>query len=116
MNGVGVEVGSRVREARKRAGLTQTQLAEAADLALETVSRVERGVQSPTVDNLQTMARVLGTSLSALVGEGGDGGAKAEQLPPEVGRIVHVLCGEPPEQQRRIRRIVELILACGEEA
>jgi transcriptional regulator with XRE-family HTH domain len=113
MNGVGVEVGSRLREARKRAGLTQTQLAEAADLALETVSRVERGVQSPTVDNLQTMARVLGTSLATLVGEGGE--APIEQLPPEVGRIVHVLREETPEQQRRIRRIVELILACGEE-
>ena len=45
-----------VREARKRHGLTQEQLAARASTSQAAISRIERGLVSPTVE---TLARLL---------------------------------------------------------
>ena len=54
------KLGQRVAELRKRAGLTQLKLAEAVDVAVETVSRLERGVTVPGVETLARMATAMG--------------------------------------------------------
>jgi transcriptional regulator with XRE-family HTH domain len=64
-------IGRRLRNAREQRGLAQQQLAEKAGCSVETASRIERGVISPTFETVGRMARVLGLSLDALV----DGGA-----------------------------------------
>jgi transcriptional regulator with XRE-family HTH domain len=46
-------------EARRRAGLTQDQLAEAADLSLNSIKSYERQVRFPPPDNLEKVARAL---------------------------------------------------------
>lgn len=49
-----------VREARKRAGLTQAQLAERAGTTQSAIARLERGVTTPTLDHLTKLVRACG--------------------------------------------------------
>ncbi len=58
-----------IRAARKDAGLSQEKLAEKADLSAVFISRLERGIESPSLDNLVKNARALGVRLRALVEE-----------------------------------------------
>ena len=52
-------LGDAVRAKRKRAELSQEKLAEKADLSTVFISRIERGVESPSVDNLVKIAKAL---------------------------------------------------------
>ncbi len=56
-----------VRAKRKEAGLSQEKLAEKADLSTVFVSRVERGKESPSVDNLAKIAKAIGVRVRDLV-------------------------------------------------
>ncbi len=60
-------LGEAIRAARKEAGLSQEGLAEKADLSTVFISRVERGKESPSVDNLVKIARALGSRVRNLV-------------------------------------------------
>ena len=61
-------LGEAIRAARKEAGFSQEKLAEKADLSTVFISRVERGKESPSVDNLVKIARALGVRVRKLVG------------------------------------------------
>jgi len=63
----GGEVGGRLRTARRSAGLTQKQLAEALGVESITVSRWERGVTSPSLPRLRRIAEITETTVSDLV-------------------------------------------------
>ena len=60
-------VGGRLRTARRSAGLTQKQLAEALGVEPITVSRWERGVTTPSLPRLRRVAEVTETTVSDLV-------------------------------------------------
>ena len=60
-------LGESVRDARKEAGFSQEKLAEKADLSTVFISRIERGVESPSVDNLLKIAKALGVRVRDLV-------------------------------------------------
>jgi transcriptional regulator with XRE-family HTH domain len=60
-------VGARLRTARRAAGLTQKQLAEALDVESITVSRWERGVTTPSLARLRRIAEITQTTVSDLV-------------------------------------------------
>jgi transcriptional regulator with XRE-family HTH domain len=60
-------VGSRLRAARRGAGLTQKQLGDALGVEAITVSRWERGVTSPSLPRLRRVAELTGTTVSDLV-------------------------------------------------
>lgn len=59
-------VGANVRRQRLKVGLTQEQLAEAADLDLTFVQRIERGKTNVGVVVLVKLADVLGVKPGAL--------------------------------------------------
>jgi transcriptional regulator with XRE-family HTH domain len=59
-------LGEAVRAKRKEAGLSQEKLAEKADLSTVFISRIERGIESPTLDNLVKIARALGVRVRVL--------------------------------------------------
>lgn len=61
------EVGEHIRAARIRAGLTQERVALAAEIDRSSVVRIEQGQQSPTLDTLIRLARVIGVPLSEFV-------------------------------------------------
>ena len=52
-------LGEAVRAKRKEAGFSQEKLAEKADLSTVFISRIERGIESPSVDNLFKIAKAL---------------------------------------------------------
>ena len=60
-------VGGRLRTARRSAGLTQRQLAEALGVESITVSRWERGVTTPSLPRLRRIAEITETTVSDLV-------------------------------------------------
>jgi transcriptional regulator with XRE-family HTH domain len=60
-------LGEVVRTKRKEAGFSQEKLAEKADLSTVFISRIERGIESPSVDNLVKIARALGVRVRDLV-------------------------------------------------
>ncbi len=62
-------LGLRVQAMRKRAGLTQQELCQKANLAYSTLTKIERGaIKSPSIFTIQSIAGILGVSLDELVG------------------------------------------------
>ncbi|HEY3050613.1 MAG TPA: helix-turn-helix transcriptional regulator [Gaiellaceae bacterium] len=53
-----------LRETRRRHGVTQAQLAARARTSQAAISRIERGLVSPTVDTLATLLDLMGDELS----------------------------------------------------
>lgn len=60
-------MGEKLRAARQRAGMTQTQLAEAIGVKQKDVSRWEAGQIEPGVLIVKKMAQALGCSMDDLV-------------------------------------------------
>ncbi len=59
----------RLQAARKSAGLTQVQLSERSGLSQRLVSSLETGTRHGSIETLNRLARVLGVSVSYLLGE-----------------------------------------------
>ncbi len=64
----GVEL-NRVKEYRKRAGMTQFQLAQAIAVARQTINLVENDKYNPSLDLCIRLAKVLKTDLNHLFWE-----------------------------------------------
>ncbi|MBK8270666.1 MAG: helix-turn-helix transcriptional regulator [Planctomycetes bacterium] len=60
-------LGDELRKARSEAGLTQEQVAARDRLSREYVSQLERNRQSPTVDKLLRVCRILGVSAARII-------------------------------------------------
>lgn len=60
-------LGEAVRSKRKKAEFSQEKLAEKAGLSTVFISRIERGIESPSVDNLVKIAKALGVRVTDLV-------------------------------------------------
>ncbi len=67
MESVLVRFGRRVRELRKKKGMSQEELALEAGLDRSYVGGVERGERNISLVNIEKLARALGVSLEALV-------------------------------------------------
>ena len=58
----------KLREARRRAALTQGELAEKAGVGINTIVRIETGeIEEPRVSTLRKLARALGTTPAQLL-------------------------------------------------
>lgn len=58
-----------LRERRERAGLTQEDLAERADVSARFVSFLENGRRQPTLSALAALSAGVGASMGELIGE-----------------------------------------------
>lgn len=61
-------LGERIHLARRRAGLSQVELAARAGISPTTLNRVELGRQKLYAETLVTLAQILGVSVDYLVG------------------------------------------------
>lgn len=52
-------LGSKLREAREKANLTQQDVADASDMHVNYYARIERGQENPSFEKLQSIMRVL---------------------------------------------------------
>ena len=62
-----IAIGSRIKEARERAHLTQEELAEIVDISPTHMSVIERGVKTPKLDTFVKIANALHLSADALL-------------------------------------------------
>lgn len=99
-------LGSRVRALREQRELTQQELAHRAGLAIQTVSRVERGRIGLSVGRLADICRALAITLSDFFA-GVD--LEPEELPPETRRVVATMQTMTPTGRRAVLRTVEAI-------
>lgn len=58
------QIGTTLRDARERSGLSQARIAELADVQQADLSRIERGLGNPTSATLGRLARALGTPIT----------------------------------------------------
>jgi ribosome-binding protein aMBF1 (putative translation factor) len=58
-----IMIGSTVRAARRRAGVTQAELARMCSTSQPAIARLEKGMVAPTVVSLDRIARALGAEL-----------------------------------------------------
>lgn len=59
------EIGNKLRELRKRRGLTQEQLAEIVNVTFQQIQKYENGSNRLNTDKLQIMAQALESPISA---------------------------------------------------
>lgn len=63
-------LGQRLQDARKKAGLTQQELCQRANLSYSTLAKIERGaIKAPSIFTIQNIAVALGISLNELLGQ-----------------------------------------------
>jgi len=93
-------IGSAARAARKRAQLTQADVAERLSLASEVYGRLERGLMLPSVPTLRKLCLVLTVSADELLGIRQADGSLASEAPPTYG--------ESPDLRRLMRRAQRL--------
>ena len=60
------DFGKRLRSLRRQAGLTQEQLAEETEISVDFLSLVERGINAPSFENLEKLAKALDISVREL--------------------------------------------------
>ncbi len=61
-------IAEKVRKARKKAGLSQDKLARKADVAYNTVVKIESGEnKNPTIETLRSIAKALDVSVNELI-------------------------------------------------
>jgi transcriptional regulator with XRE-family HTH domain len=100
-----------VREARKRAGLTQRELAERAGTTQSAIARLEAGQTRPTFDSVLSLVRLCGLDLHfSLVERDESDWLQAQELPrltpsERVERAVRYA--------NRIRRLQQEVAASG---
>jgi transcriptional regulator with XRE-family HTH domain len=98
-------LGGRIAVLRKDSGITQVQLAEAMDVSQQTVASWEVGRRGVPVSNLPLLARTLGVSVEALIGEKT---APAKRGPtPKLQQQVERLSRLPQAKQRVVMEMLE---------
>ena len=66
MKNLKLKLGLQVQKLRKQAKLSQAKLAEKAGLSVESISRLERGVQLPSIEAFHRLSLALGVPFSEL--------------------------------------------------
>lgn len=97
---VGVNLGSRLREARLRSGLTLREVARQLGVSASFVSQLENGKSQPSVVTLYSLTQLLGVSIDQMFEPGetadspdeqeavtGDNGERAADAPGDAGDI-----------------------------
>ena len=60
-------MGNRIRELRRKNGMTQEQLAEKLEISSKHMSCIERGLSGMSIEHLSNLSKVLNVSLDYLV-------------------------------------------------
>lgn len=60
MSNLRITFGKNLRRIRRQKDFTQEQLAEAAEISVEFLSNIERGINAPSFETLEKLASVLG--------------------------------------------------------
>jgi transcriptional regulator with XRE-family HTH domain len=105
-------LGDTAREARKREGLTQADVAERIGVATEVYGRLERGLLMPSVPTLRRLCVALRLAADALLSLGpaqppawAEASPPPEQEGPQLRRLLRHLRKLNPEQLRALTNV-----------
>lgn len=104
-------IGAAVRNYRTLLGMTQTQVAEIADVAPETLSRIERNRLAASLDLTRRLAQALDVKVDDLLAEKAP--PKRRALRPAEARLLGLVRKLDEPQIDDLRRALELLLAVG---
>ena len=62
MKNINEQIGSRIKELRLRASLTQESLSHSAGIHVTFLSEIERGIKKPSIESLEKILTALNTS------------------------------------------------------
>lgn len=96
-------IGSRIRERRQKAGLTQEQLAEKLDVVPEYISRIENGRAQINLKRLGEISALLNTPIEYFVAGSVYNGDAATQA------ISSAVAAMSPRQRKHLANIVQEI-------
>jgi transcriptional regulator with XRE-family HTH domain len=98
-------LGARIAASRQDSGMTQVQLAQTMGVSQQTVASWEVGRRGVPVSNLPLLARTLGLSVEALIGEKA---APAKRGPtPKMQQQIERLSRLPQAKQRVVMEMLE---------
>ena len=92
-----------LQQARRRAGLTQAELAARVGTTQSAIARWERGASRPTVERLESIVDACGLELRL--------GLEARAAGDELAAIRRNLALSPDERVRRVVRLHEFVSA-----
>lgn len=81
-------VGERIRDMRKRKGMTQAELAKKAGIKRATISAAEVGTNNPSTTTVALIASALGCTVAELLGEGAPAAAPSDGLTPTERQLI----------------------------
>ncbi len=98
-------IGMRIKQCREKLGLTQEQFAEKAGLTANYISTLERGTSFPRCEKLIAVLNALETSADAIF-------CDVTKYPTsyQMSTLSKELADLPPESQKRILQMVELMI------
>ena len=102
------QLGARVYELREKAGLTQAQLAEKSNVSNDTISRIERGIRSPSFEVLERLAKALDVEVRELFNFSNRPFLK-NKCPLELIELLNYLSDKKPKEIEMVRGIAKLI-------
>lgn|GEM_PF-332748 len=103
------EFGVRLFQLRNDAGMTQAEIAEKANLSVDSISRIERGDRAPSFESLERIAVALGTDPVQLLNfEGKEIRALAE-CSPDALELWKFLRKKKPDQIKKLHEIGKII-------
>lgn len=68
-----MSLGNRIKEQRKRAGMSQEKVAELVGVSRQAVTKWEADLSAPSTENLFALAKIFGTTVDLLLDTGEDG-------------------------------------------
>ena len=102
-------MGARIAQLRKEQNLTQQQLADELAMSQQIVASYETGRRRIPVSTLPRLARVLGVSVEALIGEQEQPAKRGPT--PKLQRHMERISQLPKTQQRFLLQMIETALA-----
>jgi len=104
------ELGARIAQLRKEAGLSQQAVADALEIAQQTYANYEVARARPAVSMLPTLAQLFGISVDELLGLHKTGAAKRGPT-PLLQKQIEQLNSLPKAQQKVVMQMLEGVLS-----
>jgi transcriptional regulator with XRE-family HTH domain len=93
------ELGRAIRSERERRGMSQSALAEAVGVSLQSIGKIERGRSAPSFDTLEAIGRVLAVPVREFFPAGN---AAADPPAVRITALLAPLTGAEREQAERL--------------
>ena len=97
------KLGHRVRNLRLQKKLTMKEVAETAGIAQSSLSYIENGNNSPSIETLEAILKALGITMGEFFVE------EKQDLEPELLRLLDTVKKLTPEQRELAQRLLEVL-------